>query len=193
MIEWTVCNNCGKILDNSQSVCPTCGSEVEKVDMSYLNNELTKLKFLVNTLNIFKPYCDTISDLNVSLESVILDDLFKWFAYLGLGDGIITDNELEFINTLLDATYSRDDILELSGMKLDSTQLLSFKCLEELDAFGRTFDMNNVNSPNELYECYKLFGKFFITVDNQLDEKVLGKRHRKACETGHSQKRGGNR
>lgn len=174
MIEWTVCNNCGKILDSSQSTCPTCGQDVEKIGMEYLKNELVKLKFLVNTLNIFKPYCETISDLNVSIESVILDDLFKWFAYLGLGDGVITDNELEFINTLLDASYSKEDIMELSDLKLDSTQLLSFKCLEELDSFGRTFDMNNINSPNELYECYKLFGKFFITVDNQLDDNVLG-------------------
>lgn len=173
MIEWTVCNNCGKILDNSQTACPTCGSEVEKIGMDYLKDELVKLKFLVNTLNIFKPYCETISDLNVSIESVILDDMFRWFSYLGLGDNVITDNELEFINELLDGTYSREDIMELSDMKLDSAQILSFKCLEELDSFGRTFDMNNINSPNELYECYKLFGKFFITVDNKLDENVL--------------------
>jgi hypothetical protein len=33
--------------------------------------------------------------------------------------------------------------------------------------------MQNLNSANEMYECFKLFGKFFITVDNQLDEKVL--------------------
>ena len=175
MIEWTVCNNCGKILDNSQTKCPTCGSEVVKVGMDYLSDQLKKLKFIINTLNIFKPYCESLNDLNVSLESIILDDLFKWFAYLGLGDGRITDNELEFINTLLDATYTKDDIFELSDLKLDSTQLLSFKCLEELDAFAQTFDMNNVHSTNELYESYRLFGKFFITVDNSLDENVLEK------------------
>ena len=173
MLEWTVCNNCGKILDNSQTACPTCGSQLDKIDISYLSNELTKLKFLVNTLNIFKPYCESLNDLEVSLESVILDDLFQWFAYLGLGDEVITDNELEFINTLLDSTYTKDDIYNLSDLKMDSTQLLSFKCLSELDSFGQSFDMQNLNSANELYECFKLFGKFFITVDNQLDEKVL--------------------
>ena len=174
MLEWTVCNNCGKILDNSQTTCPTCGSQVDKIDIGYLSNELAKLKFLVNTLNVFRPYCESLNDLDVSLESVILDDLFQWFAYLGLGDEVITDNELEFINTLLDSTYTKDDIYKLSDLKLDSTQLLSFKCLSELDSFGQGFDMHNLNSANELYECFKLFGKFFITVDNQLDEKVLG-------------------
>ena len=143
--------------------------------MDYLTNELSKLKFLINTLNIFKPYCESISDLNVSLESIITDDLFKWFSYLGLGDDVITDNELDFINTLLDANYTEDDIYDLTDLKLDSTQLLSFKCLTELDSFGKSFDMNNINSANELYECYKLFGKFFITVDNQLDANVLDK------------------
>ena len=175
MIEWTVCNKCGKILDNSQTTCSTCGSEVVKIGMDYLTNELSKLKFLINTLNIFKPYCESISDLNVSLESIITDDLFKWFSYLGLGDDVITDNELDFINTLLDANYTKDDIYDLTDLKLDSTQLLSFKCLTELDSFGKSFDMNNINSANELYECYKLFGKFFITVDNQLDANVLDK------------------
>lgn len=173
MIQWTVCKNCGKILDNSQTICSTCNSEVEKLEISYLTNHLSKLKFLINTLNVFKPYCDSVSDLNVSLESIILDDLFKWFAYLGLGDGKITDNELEFINTLLDSTYTREDILSLTDLKLDSTPLLSFKCLTELDSFGQSFDMNNLNSANELYESYRLFGKFFITVDNELDENVL--------------------
>ena len=153
MLEWTVCNNCGKILDNSQTECPTCGSQVDKIDIGYLSNELAKLKFLVNTLNVFRPYCESLNDLEVSLESVILDDLFQWFAYLGLGDEVITDNELEFINTLLGSTYTKDDIYNLSDLKLDSTQLLSFKCLSELDSFGQGFDMHNLNSANELYEC----------------------------------------
>ncbi|WP_458453091.1 AAA family ATPase [Methanobrevibacter sp.] len=173
MIQWTVCKNCGKILDNSQTTCSICGSEVEKLKIEYLTNHLSKLKFLTNTLNVFKPYCESIKDLDVSLESIILDDLFKWLAYLGLGDERITDNELEFINTLLESTYTRDDILALSDMKLDSTPLLSFKCLSELDSFGQSFDMNNLNSASELYETYKLLGKFFITVDNELNENVL--------------------
>ena len=97
--------------------------------MTYLNSQLSDLMFVVNTLNIFKPYCDSMSDLDVSLESMIYDDLFKWFAYLGLGDDVIMDNELEFINTLLNSSYDRDDLLQLTDLKLDEDVPLSFKCL----------------------------------------------------------------
>jgi len=173
MIEWTVCSNCGKILDNSQTKCPSCNGSVSKTNMDCLTKQLSDLVFVVNTLNIFKPYCDSMSDLDVSLESIIYDDLFKWFAYLGLGDDVITDNELEFINTLLNSTYTRDDLLNLTGLKLDDEIPLSFRCLEELDAFARTYDMNRVNTAHDLYECYKLFAKFFITVDNELNSDVL--------------------
>lgn len=173
MIEWTVCSNCGKILDNSQTKCPSCNGSVSKTNMDCLTKQLSDLVFVVNTLNIFKPYCDSMSDLDVSLESIIYDDLFKWFAYLGLGDDVITDNELEFINTLLNSTYARDDLLNLTGLKLDDEIPLSFRCLEELDAFARTYDMNRVNTAHDLYECYKLFAKFFITVDNELNSDVL--------------------
>ena len=173
MIEWTVCSNCGKILDNSQTKCPSCNGSVSKTNMDCLTKQLSDLVFVVNTLNIFKPYCDSMSDLDVSLESIIYDDLFKWFAYLGLGDDVITDNELEFINTLLNSTYTRDDLLNLTELKLDDEIPLSFRCLEELDAFARTYDMNRVNTAHDLYECYKLFAKFFITVDNELNSDVL--------------------
>ena len=178
MIEWTVCSNCGKILDNSQTRCVTCNSSVSKTNMDYLNSQLGDLIFIVNTLNVLKPLCDSISDLDVSLESIIYDDLFKWFAYLGLGDDVITDNELEFINTLLNCNYTKDDLLELSGLKLDDEIPLSFKCMEELDSYAEKYNMNRVNTANDLFECYKLFSKFFITVDNELNSAVLNQCNR---------------
>lgn len=173
MIEWTVCSNCGKILDSSQTICSSCNGSVSKTDMTYLNGQLSDLMFVVNTLNIFKPLCDSMSDLDVSLESMIYDDLFKWFAYLGLGDDVITDNELEFINTLLNSSYDRDDLLQLTDLKLDEDVPLSFKCLGELDGFAKSYDMHRVNTTRDLFECYKLFAKFFITVDNELNGDVL--------------------
>lgn len=174
MLEWTFCNNCGKILDNSQTLCESCNSSVDKIDVTYLTGHLSRLMFLVKTLNIFKPYCESLNDLNVSIESIIYDDLFKWFSYLGLGDDKITDNELEFINTLLNTTYTCDDITSLTSLEVDELPF-SFKCLMELDLMADKYDMVNVNVTGELYDCYKLLGKFFITVDNNLDENVLEK------------------
>ena len=176
MLEWTICENCGKILDNSQEICGSCNTPVGKISMNYLTQHFSNTLFLVKTLEVFKEYCPSLKELgNASLEGIVIDDMFQWFSYLGLGDGEITDNELEFINELLNTNYSKEDILALSDIKLDNSIPLSFKCLKELDSFGLKMDMNSLDSCAELLSCYKLFGTFFITVDNKLDEDVLDK------------------
>lgn len=173
MLEWTICKNCGTILDNSQNKCPNCQGEVEKANIDYLKDYLNNLNFLLKTLNIFTPYCSSTKDIaNITLESIIIDDLFKYFSYLGLGDNKVTDNEVEFINSLLDTNFSKEDITALVDAKID-TLPESFKCLEEVDEYCQNFDMHQLNSCNELFNCFKIFGKFFITVDNELDEDVL--------------------
>lgn len=171
MLEWSLCNSCGKIYDNDVSICPDCKGEVDKVHMEYLSNELANLMFVVNTLNIFRDFCPSIGD--VTTESIILDDLFSYFAYLGLGDGVITDNELEFINSLLGSTYSKGDIEGLTDLKVSGDIPHSFKCLSELEEYGLRYDMSNLKLTAELFNLYKLFGKFFITVDNELNDEVL--------------------
>ena len=172
MLEWTICSDCGKILDNSQKTCQNCHGDVEKIHMDYLRQYMTNLKFLVKTIAIFRDYIQLEGLENVSIEALIIDDLFRYFSYLGLGDGKITDNELEFINELLDANYSKDDILKLADVKTDDFPL-SFKVLHELDMCGQGFDMHELNSAGELFSCYRLLGKFFITADDDLDEDVL--------------------
>lgn len=173
MLEWTICKNCGKIIDNSKDACSFCGSDVEKIHMDYLTNYLNESMFIIRTLDVFKSQCPSINHLDSNLESIVLDDLFRWFSYLGLGDGKITDNELEFINSLLNTNYSKEDILNFTDFKLDGAMPLSFECLHEIDLFSMEFNMGNVNSCYSLFECYKFLAKFFITVDNDLNEEVL--------------------
>lgn len=176
MIEWTICTRCGKVLDNSKDICPVCNMKTDKLDMSALKNHLDNVTFLIKTLDIdlIKDYCPQISEQSSGLEVIVLDDLFKYLSYLGLGDGVITENELEFINELLDSAYSEEDILNLGDAKLEDLPL-SFECLHELDMFAQNFDMTGVKSCNELFESYKFLGKFFITVDGELNEEVLEK------------------
>ena len=176
MIEWTICTRCGKVLDNSKDICPVCNMKTDKLDMSALKNHLANVTFLIKTLDIdlIKDYCPQISEQSSGLEVIVLDDLFKYLSYLGLGDGVITENELEFINELLDSAYSEEDILNLGDAKLEDLPL-SFECLHELDMFAQNFDMTGVKSCNELFESYKFLGKFFITVDGELNEEVLEK------------------
>ena len=165
MLEWTICSNCGKIFDNSQETCPTCNVSVDRVHMDYLTGYWVNLDFLIKTISIFNDYCPTIRNLGErSVESVLADDMFSWLSYLACADGKITDNELEFINALLVSDFTKDD---LTSSRPD-TLPLSFRCLHELDEYGQSFDMNSLNSASELFSCYKLFGKFFITSDKKI-------------------------
>ena len=177
MIEWTLCKNCNKLLDNNQKTCPFCNSDVEVYNLEFLKNMLSKLTFSIKALDneILLQSCPKITELkseNITLETIVIDDLLKWFSYLGLGDGIITDNELEFINSLLDTNYSKEDILNLANIKLDTNPPVSFEYLNELDLFAQNWGIDNINFCNSLYDCYSLFGKFFITVDNDLNKEI---------------------
>jgi len=147
MLEWTICTNCGKVLDNSKTTCPACENKTDKLDMDFLKNHLANLTFVIKTLDIqvVKDYCPQIKAQNTPLEVIILDDLFKYFSFLSLSDGVITDNELEFINELLQTSYTSQDIMNLSDDKLQDVPL-SFECLHELDLFAQNFDMTRVRS-----------------------------------------------
>lgn len=176
MLEWTICTNCGKVLDNSKTVCPSCGAKTDKIGMDYLRNILSNVTFLVRTLDIdiVKAHCPKITSQDASLEIIVMDDLFKYLSFLGWGDDMITDNELEFINGLLDSAYSKDDIQKLKDVGLENVPL-SFECLHELDTFAGEYDMFGVRTCNELFAAYRFLGKFFITVDGELNEDVFEK------------------
>ena len=176
MLEWTICTNCGKVLDNSKVTCPTCNSKTEKLGVEYLKSHLSGVLFLVRTLDIdlLKEYCPKIKSQNASLEVMVLDDLFRYFSFLGLGDGVITDNELNFINELLVSYYTKEDILKLTDAEIEDLPM-SFECLHELDEFARNFDMTGVRACNELFDTYRFLGNFLLTVDGELNPEVFDK------------------
>ena len=76
---------------------------------------------------------------------------------------------MEFINLILDKNFTKEDITK---QNIDEIPV-SFSCLKEIDDVAKNLDMCQVNSCNELFSCFKIFGKFFITVDNDLNEDVL--------------------
>ena len=96
MLEWTICTNCGKILDNSKNICPACNEKTEKLGIDFLKNRLANLTFVTKTLDIplIKDYCPQIKSQNTTIEIIILDDLFRYFSFLSLSDVVITDREL---------------------------------------------------------------------------------------------------
>ena len=76
---------------------------------------------------------------------------------------------MEFINLILDKNFTKEDIAKQTIDEIP----VSFSCLKEIDDVAKNLDMCQVNSCNELFSCFKIFGKFFITVDDDLNEDVL--------------------
>lgn len=164
MLEWTVCSGCGKILDSNQKTCQSCGGDVEKIHMDYLCSYLSNVNFLVRTISVFGNFPDE------SPDETVCSDLARWLSHLARSDEIVTDNELEFINTLLEADYSSEDILNMDDI---SDFPHSFEVLNALDAQGHEMNMLELNSAGELLSLYKLFGKFFITCNDELNDSSL--------------------
>ena len=178
MLKWTICENCGKLLDNSQDTCPFCASNVKKVDISYLKNYTSQLLLLVKTvdgmpLDIF-PQTSQWKKAGNTIESAIIDDMLNWLSYLGFSDGNITDNELEFINELFDLNYTKDDIGNLNNSELPDLPV-SFKLLYEYDQFQRYLDYDSVTFCDTLFKVFRLVGGFFITVDDDIESDAQDK------------------
>ncbi len=172
MFEWTICKNCSKVFDNSKDTCPICMRKTDKFNIDFLKNYLSDMLFVIGTLDIaiLKDHCSQIRLQNRPLKEIILDDLVRYLSFLALADSIVTDNELEFINELIRTDYTKE---ELTG---DIENLpVSFECMHELDLFAVKFDMAGIRACNELYEVYEFLGKFFITVDGDLNTDVLEK------------------
>ena len=175
MLEWTICENCGKLLDNSQDTCPFCGSDVKKVDISYLKDYTSHLLVMVRAVDgmpmDFFPQTSEWKNNGNTIESAIIDDLLNWLGYLGLCDGNITDNELDFINQLFDLNYSKDEIDSLGKSDLPDLPI-SFKLLREYDQFQEYLDYNSVNFCDTLLKVFKLIGGFFIVVDDDVEGEI---------------------
>ena len=171
MIEWTICTVCKSVVDNTNETCPNCGGEVVKHDISFVKDYFNSMLFLIKTVNSLKDFCPPIKD--IDYESVLYDDLFNWFGYLGLGDNVITDNELEFINELLEASYTKADIMALSDIEMGSKLLPSFEYAGKIDEFTDGFGIAESLSAN-LFECFRMCGGLFVFVDGtEVDDTTL--------------------
>lgn len=173
MIEWTICRDCKSVVENTSETCPNCGGPVDRHGMDFVKNYFESVLFLVRTVNSLKDFCTPIKD--IDFESVLYDDLFMWFSYLGLGDDAITDNELEFINALLDCSYTKDDILALSDISLADELLDSFKYSRRIDDFSKDFGIEEALTTN-IFECFRMCGGLFVFVDGtDVDENTLNR------------------
>lgn len=114
----------------------------------------------------------------VTLKSALFSDLLDWLCCLAMSDGFIAPEEVRFINMHLRERFSRMDIINLCGVRINEDYFnrlpLSFRLLYEddmiMNSIGSGVKYNNVE---KLYMLFMIIGVQFIYCDNDVDIKEL--------------------
>lgn len=154
------------------------------------NEDCEVLKNLIGKITVFSQKHSNILDkdsaplwnyakenYNVTLDSILFNDILLWLAYLGLNDGEISDDELKFINYILDIKFSKDDLLNhLTTNLLDDyedTLPISFILFYEFDKYVKENKNRNAGEIVEsLFNIYGGIGQQFINLDNDDDSSI---------------------
>lgn len=154
------------------------------------NEDCEVLKNLIGKITVFSQKHSNILDkdsaplwnyakenYNVTLDSILFNDILLWLAYLGLNDGEISDDELKFINYILDIKFSKDDLLNhLTTNLLDDyedTLPISFILFYEFDKYVKENKNRNAGEIVEsLFNIYGGIGQQFINLENDDDSSI---------------------
>jgi len=108
------------------------------------------------------------------IEYILLNDIFNWLCYLGLGDGIIVDEEVNFINYCLDLNFTKEELQKLAESKLDNDRTnqipVSFIIFCEAEIVYKDLIINHsipVLSEN-LFRLFGILGESFIACDGDI-------------------------
>lgn len=116
---------------------------------------------------------------------ILINDIFEWLCYLGLGDGVIVEEEVDFINYCLDLSFSKEDIWNLAISKLNKDFKnhlpISFILFCEAEIVYKDLIINHsvpVYSEN-LFRLFGVLGKSFIDCDGEttFNEKNIYEEH----------------
>lgn len=115
------------------------------------------------------------------IEHILLNDIFNWLCYLGLGDDVIVNEEVDFINYCLDLNFTKKELQKLATSKLNNEYAnqmpLSFILFSEAEIVYKDSIINHsvpVHSEN-LFRLFGLLGESFIACDGEttIDEKNI--------------------
>lgn len=106
----------------------------------------------------------------ISLRDIFIEDMLEWLCFLGWGDKYIHDNEVIFINSLLNLNLTQRDVFNVINQldrNLLTTLPVTFQIFIE---YTRLSDNNEGNPVGALYSLFLLSGSYFIACDGDIDE-----------------------
>lgn len=108
------------------------------------------------------------------IEYIIINDIFNWLCYLGLGDGVIVDEEVDFINYCLNLNFTKENLKKLAISKKDNDFNnhipVSFILFCEAEIVYKDQIINHsvpVYSEN-LFRLFGALGQSFIACDDEV-------------------------
>ena len=107
---------------------------------------------------------------NVTLDSILFNDILLWLGYLGLNDGEISEEELNFINYLLDINFSKEDLLNHldanSSDDYEESLPTSFVVFYEFDRYMKENKNGDSGEISEsLFNIYGGVGQLFLKLE----------------------------
>ena len=115
------------------------------------------------------------------IKYLLINDIFSWLCYLGLGDGCIADEEVDFINDSLDLNFTKDQIRKNAISKLNKDfkrfMPISFILFCEAEIVHKDLMISHsapIYSDN-LFALFGVLGESFISCDGEItrDEKYI--------------------
>ena len=112
---------------------------------------------------------------NVTLDSILFNDILLWLGYLGLNDGEITEDELNFINYILDINLSKEDLLNhLDANSIDEYEESlpsSFVVFYEFDKYMKENKRDAGEIVESLFNIYGGIGQSFLKLEGNSDSE----------------------
>lgn len=156
------------------------------------NNDLENLRKLIqDILDFAKTHSDTLDEdsaplwyfakgkFNITLDALLLNDILCFLSFLGLSDGNISSDELNFINYVLNFNFTKSDLeLYLKNNLIDDySESLppSFFVFYEFDKFALENGKLTESIVDSLFEVFNGIGHLFIALDNEssLEKNIL--------------------
>lgn len=104
---------------------------------------------------------------------IFLYDILTFLSILGISDGTIHDNEVAFINYILNTNMTKNELIPMItvSLKENINQLpISFMILHEVENY---FTEENANLTENLFLDYEAMGKIFIAIDENIDNSEI--------------------
>lgn len=147
------------------------------------------LETLKNTCGILEPYVDYKKyfgeeDPELTCKDILIVDLVKWVAFLSASDGVVTQDETNFVYNYLENNFTPDNFVEfinrndLYNVSNFDVIPLSFQILFDADLTivnktGQWDEKAGIRMVDNLLFLYEIMGKEFLACDGEITKEEL--------------------